>query len=242
MTMNIIKVKNYDEMSKKASELVVNQIKNNPSSILGLATGSTPEGLYLELIKKYNNGEVSFKDVTSFNLDEYVGLAPDHDQSYNYYMNEKLFNHVDIDKNKTHLPNGIAEDLQQEVEQYEQKIAEAGGIDLQILGIGTNGHIGFNEPGTPFTSRTHVVELDESTREANSRFFASIDDVPTHAISSGIATIMNSKQIVLLVSGKSKAEALHRLINGDISEDFPASVLKNHPNVTIIADEEAFSA
>ncbi|QHS23331.1 glucosamine-6-phosphate deaminase [Virgibacillus sp. MSP4-1] len=237
--MDIIRVKDYQTMSEKACGYLVDKVQKVPKPVLGLATGSTPEGLYKQLIDKYQEGTVSFKDVSTFNLDEYVGLGRMDPNSYHYYMNEKLFKHVDLSTENVHLPNGTAGDLQQECRDYEASIKQAGNVDVQILGLGLNGHIGFNEPGTPFSSRTHVVELDESTREANARFFASKADVPTQAITMGIESIMESKEIVLLVSGAKKAEALARLINGEISENFPASVLKQHPQVTIIADEEA---
>ncbi|WP_085991635.1 glucosamine-6-phosphate deaminase [Oceanobacillus senegalensis] len=238
--MNLIKVKDYEEMSNRACEYLVKKIHELDNPVLGLATGSTPEGLYKRLIEKYNSDEVSFKGVTTFNLDEYVGLSKEDPQSYHYYMMDKFFNHIgDISSENIHLPNGTAEDLEQECKDYEVLIRKAGHVDIQVLGIGKNGHIGFNEPGTPFTSRTHVVELDESTRQANSRFFDSMDDVPKQAISMGIETIMESKEIILLVSGEGKAEALARLLETDAetTEDFPASVLRKHNHVTIIADE-----
>lgn len=237
--MEIIKVRNYEEMSERAGEIVIDTIKQLNQPVLGLATGSTPEGLYQYLIEKHKNREVSFKHVTTFNLDEYVGLEKDDINSYNYYMNEKLFKHLDIPREQTHLPDGNALDLNEEASEYEARIKNAGNIDLQILGLGLNGHIGFNEPGTPFTSRTHIVQLDESTRQANARFFISIDEVPTQAITAGIETIMESKQIIMLVSGENKAEALARLVNGEVNEDFPASILQKHDNVKIIADEAA---
>ncbi|MBU5267165.1 glucosamine-6-phosphate deaminase [Virgibacillus proomii] len=237
--MEIIKVRNYEEMSKRVGEIVIDTIKQLDKPVLGLATGSTPEGLYQYLIEKHKNSEVSFKHVTTFNLDEYVGLEKDDINSYNYYMNEKLFKHLDIPREQTHLPDGNALDLNEEALEYEARIKNAGNIDLQILGLGLNGHIGFNEPGTSFTSRTHIVQLDESTRQANARFFISIDEVPTQAITAGIETIIESKQIVMLVSGENKAEALARLVNGEVSEDFPASILQKHDNVKIIADGAA---
>ena len=240
--MEIIKVKDYDALSEAACSFMVERINRIDHPVLGLATGSTPEGLYKRLIEKYKLGEVSFKNVKSFNLDEYVGLDKNDPNSYYYFMKTKLFDHVDIFMDNVRVPNGTADDLQQECQEHENAIRVAGGIDVQLLGIGANGHIGFNEPGTPFTSRTHVVDLEESTIKANSRFFNSIEEVPTQAISMGIETIMNSKEILLLVSGESKAEALAKLLNGEVTEEVPASVLKNHPKVTIIVDEAAFSA
>jgi len=237
--MNVIKVKDYEEMSARASDYLLDKIRQLENPVLGFATGSTPEGLYKLLIAK--NEQVSFKNVTTFNLDEYVGLDNMDPNSYNFYMNDKLFNHIDIVKDNIHLLNGNAEVLEQECRDYEEAIREAGFVDLQILGIGVNGHIGFNEPGTPFTSRTHVVDLNESTRQANARFFNSIEDVPKQAITMGIETITQSKEILLLISGKGKADAAARLIEGPVDEQFPASVLQKQNNVTVIVDEPALS-
>ncbi|WP_067730200.1 glucosamine-6-phosphate deaminase [Oceanobacillus damuensis] len=237
--MEIIKVKDYDEMSAKACSYIIEKIKQLQAPVLGLATGSTPEGLYKSLIQQYNEQNVSFNDVSTFNLDEYVGLENDDPNSYHFYMNEKLFKHIDIEQNHIHIPNGVAENLDNECQDYEQQIMDAEKVDIQILGLGLNGHIGFNEPGTPFSSRTHIVDLDESTRKANARFFDSIEEVPKKAITMGLDTIMQSKEILLLVSGASKREALDRLLNGDISEEFPASILQQHEHVTIIADKSA---
>lgn len=239
--MQIIKAKNYEEMSVIASSMLVEHVQQNESPVIGLATGSTPEGLYRSLIAEYRKGAVSFQGVTTFNLDEYVGLNKDDATSYQFYMNQKLFDHIDIPEEQIHLPNGVSEDLQQDCTDYESNIQKAGGIDIQVLGIGLNGHIGFNEPGTSFLSRTHAVELTASTREANSRYFSSLAEVPTQAISMGIATIMESKKILLLVSGEEKAEALYQAINSPLSEEFPATILQLHPEVTIIADELALS-
>ncbi|SFA88048.1 glucosamine-6-phosphate deaminase [Lentibacillus halodurans] len=239
--MDIISVKDYYEMSKKTCEYVVDQVNKLDRPVLGLATGSTPEGLYRQLIGQYKEGHVSFNHVTTFNLDEYVGLAADDPNSYRYYMNEKLFNHIDLPEDRAFLPNGDEEDLAKECRDYEMLIRDSGHIDLQILGLGLNGHIGFNEPGTAFDSRTHIVELDASTRQANARFFPTMDDVPEKAITMGIDTIMESKQIVLLVSGEKKADAVHQLVNGEITEEFPASILQKHQNVTVVADKGALS-
>ncbi|WP_017726078.1 glucosamine-6-phosphate deaminase [Halalkalibacterium ligniniphilum] len=239
--MNIIKVESYDEMSQKAAELIIEKVKNVGRMNLGLATGGTPKGLYQKLVEDHKANGTSYKEVTTFNLDEYVGLSATHPNSYNDYMNRFLFNHINIDKSNTHLPNGLASDLEKECKRYEANIDASGGIDLQVLGIGENGHIGFNEPGTSFDSRTHVVKLEESTRKANSRYFQAMDEVPTHAITMGIATIMKSKEILLLVSGARKAKAMHRLLNGEVSSAFPASILKQHRNVTIVADHQARS-
>lgn len=239
--MNIIRTKDYDEMSKQACELVVEKLTVLQGPVLGLATGSTPEGMYECLIEKNKQKEVSFKNVTTFNLDEYIGLDKDDPNSYHYFMQENLFKHVDIQSENTHLPNGTADDLQAECKRYEKLMEDAGGIDLQILGLGTNGHIGFNEPGAKFDGETDIVDLAQATLDANARFFDSIEDVPTQAVTMGIGSIMEADEIILLVSGESKAEALANTINGDVTEDFPSSILQKHPNVTIIADEAALA-
>ena len=233
-TMNWIAAANYDEMSKIAADIFVSQLKQNPKSVFGMATGGTPEGFYKELVECYKAGEVSFADVQSFNLDEYIGLDPANKVSYHYYMAENLFNHVDVKSENWHVPAGNVQDLDKVAADYDKAIQQAGGIDIQLLGIGVNGHIGFNEPGTPFSLGTNVVALTESTREANKIYFDKIEDVPTHAITMGINTILKSKAIVLLISGASKQEAFDRLRSGIITEDFPASALHNHPNVTVI--------
>lgn len=239
--LKVIQAKDYDDMSEKACEMITDRLKSLENPVLGLATGSTPEGLYQRIIEKYEQKEISFQNAMTFNLDEYVGLAKDDPNSYYHYMNEKLFKHIDIPKEHIHIPNGTAADLEKECNDYEQLILAQNHIDLQLLGLGVNGHIGFNEPGTPFSSRTSVVDLVESTINANARFFDSIDDVPTQAISMGIKTIMESQEIILLASGESKAEAIAKLINGEVSEEFPASILKNHKRVTVIADEAALA-
>lgn len=239
--MKIIRVDDYDEMSKVACSILAKKINQKKHLVLGLATGSTPEGLYKLLIEKYRQGEVSFKHVKSFNLDEYVGLAKDHPNSYYHFMNHKLFSHVDIPIENVHIPNGVAHDLSVECESYEATIKAEDGIDLQLLGIGENGHIGFNEPGTRFTSRTQVVNLEASTIQANSRFFDSVEEVPTQAISMGIATIMESKEILLLASGEKKSQALAKLLYGNLTEDVPATILQKHEKVTIVADRAALS-
>ncbi|MDN3425723.1 glucosamine-6-phosphate deaminase [Microbacterium sp. APC 3898] len=239
--MQIIKAKNYEEMSRLACSLLVEHVQQTESPVIGLATGSTPEGLYKCLVKEFREGRVSFRAVSTFNLDEYAGLSMEDANSYQWYMTDKLFAHVDVPARQIHLPDGMSQDFEQECLNYERQIQEAGNIDIQVLGLGLNGHIGFNEPGTSFLSRTHVVDLDESTREANARFFPSIDEVPTQAISMGIASIMESKKILLLVSGKEKAEALYQAMNSPVSEEFPATILQLHPEVTVIADELALS-
>ncbi|MGG4201935.1 glucosamine-6-phosphate deaminase [Peribacillus frigoritolerans] len=239
--MNIIQVQDYTEMSRKAAEIVIGKVKGNPNIKLGLATGGTPKGMYNNLIEDHLRNHTSYEHVTSFNLDEYIGLKPNDPNSYHFYMDDSLFTHININKEHTHLPNGTADDTNGECQRYDEMIDSVGGIDLQILGIGQNGHIGFNEPGTSFTSGTHVVTLEDSTRQANARYFDSIDEVPTHAVTMGISTIMKSKEILLLISGEEKAETLKKLIHGDISEEFPASILKKHNSVTIIADQKALS-
>lgn len=237
--MRIIVAANYDEMSKKAADIVASQIILKPESVVGLATGGTPVGFYRELIKIHKDGKFSFKEVKTFNLDEYYGLDKDNTQSYHYYMMDNLFNHIDINIENVNIPNGMAEDIEVECKAYEAKIKSAGGIDIQVLGIGTNGHIGFNEPDVKFEAITHLVKLDEETIEANSRFFNSIEEVPKSAISMGIKTIMHAKKIVLLASGSEKAKVIERMINGDITPDLPASILQLHPDVTLILDKDA---
>lgn len=230
---NIIRVKDAEEGGKKAFELIKEGIENG-AQVLGLATGSTPETLYQEMVKS----DVDFSHCVSINLDEYIGLSDDNDQSYRYFMNSHLFNEKPF--KATYVPNGKAEDLAAECRHYEEILANHP-IDIQILGIGENAHIGFNEPGTPFDTPTQVVELTESTINANKRNFEKIEDVPTTAISMGIGSIMKSKKVILIAYGKAKAEAIANTINGEMTIDVPASVLQNHPDVTIILDDAAAS-
>ncbi len=237
--MKWIEVKDYDEVSRKAAEMIITQVRQEPASVLGLATGGTVIGTYEYLVDDFKQNGTSYQRVSTFNLDEYCGIEPANPHSYHYYMNEKLFMHIDVSGQHVHIPSGKAGNPEEESRVYEKVIEEVGGIDLQLLGIGTNGHIGFNEPGTPFNSVTHVEELAESTRKANARFFESLEDVPTKAITMGIATIMKSKKIILLASGESKADILYKLKYGEVTEEVPASILKNHHNVIVIADEEA---
>lgn len=237
--MKLIKVADYNEMSRIAADYVIDKLQQNPQIKLGMATGDTPKGLYRELISDHVMNGTSYKHVQTFNLDEYIGLSGRDYQSYRYYMDTRLFDHIDIDKKNTHLPKGDAVDEFAEAEAYEKLIQDSGKVDLQILGLGGNGHIGFNEPGTPFDSTTHVVELTLATRTANAKFFGSLDLVPNRAITMGISTIMGSEEILLLVSGAAKSTALSRLVLGEIDEGFPASILKTHQNATIIADEAA---
>jgi len=239
--MKVIITVNYEEMSKKAAEIVKKQIKEKPNTVLGLATGSTPLGMYKHLIEMYKRGEIDFSNVITFNLDEYIGLSPDHPQSYHYFMFHNFFNHINIKKENVHIPNGIAEDLEEECRKYEEEIEKAGGIDLQILGIGVNGHIGFNEPEESIETKTHVVTLTEDTINANKRFFKSAEEVPRKAITMGLGSIMKAKKIVLLASGKNKAEAIKETIKGQLTTKVPATVLALHPDVIIIIDKEAAS-
>ena len=234
--MEIIKVKDMDELGRKAAEIVVNSIKDIENPVLGLATGSTPEKLYANLIDKCKAGEITFEQAVTFNLDEYVGLSADDPQSYRYYMDHHLFNGIDIKKENTHLLDGEAEDLEEECRSFEQLMKKSGEIDLQILGLGLNGHIAFNEPGTSFDARTHIVDLDDSTIEANSRFFDRKEDVPTQALTMGIGTIMEAKKILFLVQGEKKADILKKVLYGDVTEEVPASVLQRHLNVVLVTD------
>lgn len=239
--MRVYKVKDYSEMSKKAAQILAAQVILKPNCVLGLATGSTPEGMYKELADMYSKGELDFSEVKSANLDEYKGLPRTNDQSYYYYMNEHLFKHINIKPENTNIPDGEATDGEAEGLRYDNVIKQLGGVDLQVLGIGNNGHIGFNEPDEYFAKGTHQVKLTESTIQANARFFENIDAVPKYAYSMGIQTIMNAHKILLLASGKSKADAIAKTINGPITPKMPASVLQLHPDVIIIADEEAMS-
>lgn len=239
--MIIIKTKNYEEMSKKAANIIAAQMIMKPDCVLGLATGSTPVGTYKELVQKYNNGDIDFSNITSVNLDEYKGLSPENDQSYRYFMNTNLFDHVNIDKTHTFVPNGLEADSAKACSDYEKIIAECGGVDLQLLGLGHNGHIGFNEPSDIFDKETHCVDLTASTIEANKRFFASEADVPRQAYTMGIGTIMNAKKILVVVSGADKAPILKEVICGPVTPKVPASVLQFHKDVIIVADEAALS-
>ena len=233
------KVNSYDEMSKTAYSILKEVVISNPKATLGLATGSTPIGLYKEMIKDYENGVVSYKDMLSINLDEYVGLPVEHPESYRSFMNANLFNHIDIKKENTNVPNGLAEDVEKACEEY-SKFIETHPIDVQILGIGGNGHIAFNEPGTSFDAKTHLVELKEKTRIDNARFFdGDINKVPTHAVTMGLKDIMSAKKIILLASGANKAQAVKDMIEGEMSTYCPASILQSHPDVVVICDEEA---
>ncbi len=227
-----------EQAAKAAAQKYVKLLNEKPNAVLGYATGSTPLGLYGELARLNKEGALSFKKAVTFNLDEYVGLEPTHDQSYRYFMNDNLFDHIDIPIENTHVPSGTNPAI---AASYDDAIAAAGGIDLQLLGIGNNGHIGFNEPGTPFGSITHVVDLTPSTRQANARFFSSIDDVPTQAVSMGMKTIMNARALVFIALGKGKAEIVRASLKGEVTPDVPASVIQLHPFVDVFLDEEAAS-
>ncbi|PIH05377.1 glucosamine-6-phosphate deaminase [Clostridium combesii] len=239
--MRILVVDSYEEMSKKAAAMIASQVILKPDSVLGLATGDTPIGMYKEIINIYKNEKMDFSKVRTFNLDEYYGLNRENTQSYYYYMINNLFNHVNIDKNNINIPNGMADNIEIECKEYERKIDKAGGIDLQILGIGVNGHIGFNEPNISFESETHLVNLNEKTIESNSRFFSSKEEVPTKAISMGIKSIIHSKKIILLACGSAKSDAVSKAISGKINPNIPASILQLHRDVVVIIDKEAAS-
>lgn len=237
--MKVVITKNYEELSKVAAKEMSEVIRSNPSAILGLATGGSPIGMYKELIRMNKDGEIDFSKVTTVNLDEYVGLSGDHPQSYRYFMNDNLFNHINIDKKNTYVPNGLAKDVEEECKSYDSKIAQLGGTDVQLLGIGNNGHIAFNEPDEFLVSGTHLTNLTENTIKANSRFFDSIDEVPKTALTMGLGGIMKSKKIIVIASGESKAEAVKEMVSGKISTNMPASMLQMHRDVVVIVDEEA---
>ena len=239
--MKIFREKDYDAMSRRAATVIAGEIVHNPSCLLGLATGSTPEGTYKYLVDWYKQGLLSFQSVRSVNLDEYVGLAPDHDQSYRYFMQSNLFDHVDIAHENTNVPDGLAKDPAAECARYEELAAGLGYADLQLLGIGRNGHIGFNEPCGEFIKATHLVDLTESTIQANARFFASADEVPKQALTMGIGTIMRARKILVVASGADKADAVAKAFFGPITPEVPASILQLHPDVTLVGDESALS-
>lgn len=241
ITMNIIKAKDYQDMSRKAANIISAQIIMKPDCVLGLATGSTPVGTYRQLIEWYEKGDLDFSRVSTVNLDEYRGLTHTDPQSYYYFMQENLFDHVNIDKAATHVPDGTNPDAADACAKHEQIIKSLGGIDLQLLGLGNNGHIGFNEPGAAFEKETHLVDLAESTIRANARFFASIDEVPKQAYTMGIRTIMQAKKILVVVSGEGKADIVSRAFFGPVTPEVPASILQMHPDVTVVCDEAALS-
>jgi glucosamine-6-phosphate deaminase len=239
--MRIIRAKNYEDMSRKAANIISAQIILEPNCVLGLATGSSPLGVYKQLIEWYKKGDVSFSNVTSINLDEYFGLAPDDPQSYRYFMDSNFFSHIDIKPQSTYLPNGMEEDPDRESARYEAIIASCGGIDLQLLGLGHNGHIGFNEPGTAFEKDTHKVKLTKSTIDANKRFFNNPDKVPRYAYTLGIRSIMQARRILIIVSGSHKAKIVHDAFYGPVTPELPASVLQLHNNVTLVGDNDALA-
>lgn len=239
--MKIIVEKDYQSMSKRAALITAAQVTLEPASKIGLATGGTPLGMYDQLIKMYQEDKLDFSKVESFNLDEYCGLEPENSNSYHYYMENNFFKDINIKAENTHLPDGAAADLKKEVKAYEKLIQDAGGINLQILGIGSNAHIGFNEPDQSLNALTEVVDLTEATIEANSRYFENKEEVPKKAVSMGIATILKADKILLLASGKNKAEAIAKTINGKISTKAPASLLQTHSDLTIVLDQDAAS-
>lgn len=239
--MKIYQAKNYQEMSRKAANIISAQIIMKPDAVLGLATGSTPIGTYQQLIDWYKKGDLDFSEIRSVNLDEYKGLPADNDQSYAYFMRTNLFDSVNIKKENTYIPNGLEDDIAKECARYNSIIHTLGGIDLQLLGLGGNGHIGFNEPGAAYEKETHCVKLTENTIQANSRFFEKLEDVPRYAYTTGIKNIMQARRILLIASGEGKADALYRSLFGPITPAVPASILQLHNNVTVVADEEALS-
>ena len=237
--MNVIVTKDYDEMSKKAAEILLDVVKNKENPVLGLATGSSPIGTYDAMVEDHVKNGTDYSKVVTYNLDEYVGLPITHKESYYAFMHHYLFDRVGIREENTHLPNGLAEDLEKGCKEYEEMLKNVT-IDVQLLGIGGNGHIGFNEPGTPVDSETHVVNLTAKTIADNSRFFIPLgEETPTQAVSMGLASIMRCKKIVLVASGANKADAVYRMVNDPVSVDCPATILRNHPDVTVIVDAEA---
>ena len=239
--MKIYKAKDYKDMSRKAANIISAQVIMEPNCVLGLATGSTPIGTYDQLVEWYNKGDLDFSEVTTVNLDEYKGLPRTNDQSYYYFMHQHLFDRVNIDPERTNVPNGMEPDAEKECGRYEELIRSLGGVDLQLLGLGHNGHIGFNEPGEAFEKETHCVDLTESTIEANKRFFASADDVPKQAYTMGIKTIMQAKKILIVVNGENKADIVERAFFGPVTPEVPASILQLHNDVTLVGDEAALA-
>ena len=239
--MKIYKAKDYKDLSRKAANIISAQVIMKPNCVLGLATGSTPIGTYDQLVEWYNKGDLDFSEVTTVNLDEYKGLPRTNDQSYYYFMHQHLFDRVNIDPERTNVPNGMEPDAEKECGRYEELIRSLGGVDLQLLGLGHNGHIGFNEPGEAFEKETHCVDLTESTIEANKRFFASADDVPKQAYTMGIKTIMQAKKILIVVNGENKADIVERAFFGPVTPEVPASILQLHNDVTLVGDEAALA-
>ena len=240
MSIKVIVCENYDDMSARAAAIIGEQVKKKPDSVLGLATGSTPIGTYQRLIAMHREG-LDFSRVTSYNLDEYYPLSPENDQSYRYFMNKQLFEHINIPLSRTHVPNGLAKDPEKECADYDRAIDEAGGIDVQLLGIGVNGHIGFNEPDEALVAATHLTDLTESTVTANARFFASREDVPTKALTMGVGSILKAKKILLLASGANKHEAIKILLSGKVTTACPATVLHLHSDAVLLCDRAAYN-
>ena len=239
--MLVIVKEDYDAVSAEAAKLLVDRLLRKPDMVLGLATGSTPVGLYRELIRRCREDGLDLSKITTFNLDEYVGLPPDHSQSYHRFMREQLFDHLELDARHVHIPNGMAMDIEAHCDWYEERIARAGGIDLQVLGIGANGHIAFNEPGSSLGSRTRVKTLSHQTRQDNARFFGSVEDVPRYALTMGIGTIMEARELLMLVTGEAKAEALRASVEGPLTAMVPASMIQMHRKAYVIADRAAAS-
>lgn len=239
--MRIIEAENYKDMSRKAANIISAQMILKPDCVLGLATGSTPIGIYEQLVEWYKKGDLDFSKISTVNLDEYKGLDRENDQSYYYFMHRHLFNYVNVRPECTHVPNGMEPDFEKECKRYEALVDSLGGADLQLLGLGHNGHIGFNEPAPVFEKATHCVDLTESTIEANKRFFASADEVPKQAYTMGIGTIMKAKKVLVVVSGEDKAEIVAKAFSGEVTPEVPASILQMHQDVTVVADKAALS-
>lgn len=239
--IKVIICDDYATISQKAAAIIAGVVSLDPECVLGLATGSSPVGMYQELVKKYEAGELDFSKVKSYNLDEYYPIDPENDQSYHYFMDTNLFKHINIDPANVHVPSGNAEDIEAVCDEYEKMINEAGGIDIQVLGIGNNGHIGFNEPADAYDAKTHLVDLQESTIKANARFFEKEEDVPRQAISMGVGSILKARRILLVANGAGKANAIAAALEGPITPQVPASALQLHPDVTVIVDKDAAS-
>ena len=237
--MNLLTFDSEDKLNEAGAGIVASVVQTNPSAVLGLATGGTPVGIYEQLVEAHRRGLVSFGQATTFNLDEYVGLPDGHPESYRAYMERHLFRHVDLSPERTHIPNGGAPDPEEECRRYDALIRQTGQLDLQLLGLGHNGHIGFNEPSHALLSGTHVVELAAETRAANARYFASLDEVPARAITMGVGTILKARMVVLVVKGADKADIVHRALTGPISTDCPASLLQTHPRLVVLLDPAA---
>jgi glucosamine-6-phosphate deaminase len=237
--MNILTFDSDDKLNEAAANIIIGQIQTTPRAVLGLATGGTPVGIYQEIVREFQRGMFSFRSVTTFNLDEYVALPIEHHESYHSYMRQHLFGHIDLPFSQSHIPDGNAPDLDEECRRYDELIENAGQIDLQLLGLGHNGHIGFNEPAHALIRATHVVDLAEATREANARYFATIEDVPKQALTMGVGTILKAKKILLVVKGEDKADIVQRALKGPITTDCPASLLQTHPNLIVLLDTAA---